>query len=142
MTDPIITLVLSHNLGNAWPHCMPLLKPAVDRLQTHTIEDVRKSLFCNQAHLWLQWSNEKGEAAAVTEFVNYPQGLWLRIWLMGAARGAQVLWDQFEKAIIGFAADNNCAGIEHYGRKGWAKRYPGTDTETRIYRHAFNGGKS
>lgn len=138
-------MVFPANIEKVWPHVEPLLAPAIERFGTHSVDDMRKVLLSGNAQLWLQWANGEADAAGVTEFVNYPRGLWLRIWLMGARDGAKILWEEFKKHIMGFAYANHCAGIRHEGRKGWIKHethWGKIDSESIIYNYVlkYEGG--
>lgn len=116
-------MIYPSNIANIWPHAIPLLEPAIALSGTHNLEDVRKSLLCGNAQLWIQW-NDKLEAAVVTEFINYPRGAWFRFWLAGALKDAQILWDKFFDILYNFAKENNCKGIEDCGRNGWSHYAP------------------
>lgn len=137
--DPIITMIFPANVSATWPHVSPLLAPAIERRMTHTVEDVRKAILSGQAQLWVQW-NEGAEAAGVTEFQNFPLGLWLNVWLMGAKRGALVRWPEFTQEIINFAHLNGCVGIRDEGRKGLSAISPHDKAykEAVLYWHLFN----
>lgn len=126
MDNTIIFMVEPKNVMGLWPMIDGLLAPAIAISCTHTTEDVRKGLMTNNAQLWVQWSKDANtiDAAVVTEFINYPRGLWFRFWLAGAAHGANILWDEFYSKLYEFAKYNKCAGIEDCGRGGWNKYAP------------------
>lgn len=140
--EPLITMVFPANIAKLWPQVAPLLQPAIDLSGTHDAEDVRKKLIAGNAQLWVQWS-EKVDAAAVTEFIDYPRGLWLRVWLAGAAiKGA---WAEFQRIIIEFASANQCVGVENWGRKGWERLHSNLSqcgTVAMIYRYHLAPGES
>lgn len=123
MTQPAITMVYSANIESVWLQVQPLLAPVLGLHNTHSPEDIRKACMCGNAQLWIQWTN-KVEAAVVTEFVNYPKGLWFRFWLCGALKDAEILWAKFYETLHDFAKKNNCKGIEDCGREGWAHYAP------------------
>lgn len=123
MTNEIITMVYPANILPIWESTAELLKPAIELNDTHSVEDVRKMALCGNTQLWIQWS-DKVDAAVVTEFVNYPKGVWFRFWLAGARKGAEVLWEKFFDTLVAFAKANNCHGIEDCGRIGWNKYCP------------------
>lgn len=106
-----------------WNEVSLLLQPAVDIDGTHNIEDIRKSLLGGSSQLWIQW-DEKVEVAVVTEFKNYPLGVWFRLWLAGAKDGIKAEWKQFFDILCDFAKSNSCVGIEDCGRMGWDKYCP------------------
>lgn len=121
--NPTITMIYSTNIMSIWPHVYPLLEPAISIAETHNMEDLRKALLGGQAHLWVQWKDGV-EAAVITEFINYPRGLWFRLWLAGAAKDVKVEWEDFFETLVKFGVDNKCAGIEDCGRSGWNKYCP------------------
>ena len=123
MDEPVITMIYSSNVPPVWSECEPLLKEAIESFGTHTIEDVYKGIMGGKAQLWVQWSG-KVDAVVVTEFVDYPKGLWFRFWLAGALKGSQVLWQKFFDTLYEFAKKSRCAGIEDCGRIGWEKYIP------------------
>lgn len=74
----------------------------------------------------------------MTEFVDYPRGCWLRVWLGAAATDTKMMKEQFQKEILNFAKLNFCAGIENIGRAGWLKTHQligEIDNESCVYRH-------
>lgn len=121
--EPIITMIYPANIEQAWLYLHPLLQPAVATSGTHDMEDVRKSLLGGQSQVWVQWKNSF-DAAVVTEFITYPKGVWLRFWLAGAKKGAEINWQKFFDTLVAFAKDNKCNGIEDCGRTGWSKYCP------------------
>lgn len=123
MTEPLITMVYPANVGKAWPFLYPILEPAVSRTPTHNMEDLRRAIMGGQAQLWVQWK-DAFEAAVVTEFAPYPQGIWYRLWLAGAREGTNVDWKQFYAILRKFSYDNGCRGLMDCGRKGWDEYCP------------------
>lgn len=125
MEDTVITMVYPSNVSLVWPLVVSLLDPALAIAGTHEIGDVRKSIMGGQAQLWVQWTKDKGvDAAVVTEFVNYPKGLWFRLWLSGAQKQAKIMWDKFFDILYEFADKNDCVGLEDCGRSGWERHIP------------------
>lgn len=123
MAQPIITMVYPANIEVIWAQVQPLLLPTIALHNTHTPEDIRKACLCGNAQLWIQWT-DKVEAAVVTEFINYPKGAWLRFWLAGALKGAEIPWSKFYETLVDFAKKSNCKGIEDCGREGWSHYAP------------------
>jgi len=121
--EKIITMVYPTNIENVWKQSLPLLIPAINLHNTHSAEDVYKACMCGNAQLWIQWT-DKVEAAVITEFVSYPKSLWFRLWLAGALKGSEILWDKFWETLSEFAKKNNCKGIEDCGREGWIHYAP------------------
>lgn len=106
-----------------WPQIAPLLIPALERTKTHDMEDVRKALMVQAAHLWIE-IDKIVDAFMVTEFVNYPKGLFVRVWLAGARSGADMDWHAARGAVEVFKDTNHAIGLEVIGRKGWLGHFP------------------
>lgn len=128
--------VAPDNITPLWPQVVPLLGKVLDRARTHDAEDVRRMLLVQTAQLWIQW-NERVEAAVVTEFVTYPKGLFVRLWLAGALPQITVEWVALEDMIGGWAKANHCAGLELVGRMGWLRRFPKAAFEGIVMRKAL-----
>lgn len=120
---PIITMVFPANLEKVWPLAAELLQPAVDKFGTHGIEDVRKAIMCGNAQLWIRWNAGRVEAALVSEFKNFPKGLWLNVWLFGTHPDFAADEQEFERHMIEYAKANGCMGMMHTGRQGWGRRH-------------------
>lgn len=114
--------VLPAHVMTVWPQVSRMLQPAVDRAGTHTIEDVRKKVITGYSDLWVQCAGDKVSAAMVTEFAHFPKGIWLNMWLAGAAKETPFEDALWEPHIIEFARFNGCTGIHWIGRKGWRER--------------------
>jgi hypothetical protein len=119
MKDPEIIMVHPIHITPLWEQVKELIAPALLIAMTHSVEDVRKSLMAGNSQLWIQWRENKVEAAVVTEFKNYPQGLWFNFWLAGAIEKADIWWSKFLEILVDFAILNKCKGIEDCGRAGW-----------------------
>lgn len=118
-----VFMIHAAHIPSIWGPVAKILEPAVNIWKTHDIDDVRKEVMSGNKQLWVDYNGET-KAAAVTEFVSYPKGLWLRIWLFGVKKGVNAGWDMFEKKFLEFATLSHCKGIEHYGRPGWERRNP------------------
>lgn len=115
--------VMPEHVTALWPQVEPLLAPELAMTHTHAPEDVRKAIVSGFAHLWIQYS-DRVEAAAVTEFVTYPLGLSLRVWLGGASSESRMKRREFREVTGKFAALNGCKWLEACGRHGWLKVFP------------------
>ena len=133
MTEPVITMIYAHNVPQIWSNIEPILEPALSISETHTIEDIYKSIMSSKSQLWVQWSG-KVDAAVVTEFIDYPRGLWFRFWLAGAVKDAEVLWKNFFDVLYNFAKKSGCVGIEDCGRDGWNHYAPQAKKVTTLRR--------
>ncbi len=119
-----IFLVGPENVTGIWPQIVPMLDPVLEITGTHEAEDVRKMLMTHQAHLWLQFEPPNVEAFVISEFVNYPRGLWLRLWAAGAARGVKADWKKFSEVTRAWGDAHHCVGDEIIGRVGWGRLFP------------------
>jgi hypothetical protein len=124
------------NVAPAWEQIYPLVRAALRGHPTHSVEDVRHRLLSNQATPWVQWSDHI-EAIAVTDFVTYPQGLCLRVWLCGANRIDRLDTNKFSVALKDWARANKCRWIESVGRIGWARLIPDVKIEGVVVRHTL-----
>ena len=121
---PSVFRVAIENVSAIWQEVEPLVQKALRTEPTHDVDDVRSAILSNQANLWVQRSDHI-EGVVVTEFVSYPRGLALRVWLAGARdedRGAHAL---FQARLYQWAKMNRCKWIEAVGRAGWLRRVPG-----------------
>lgn len=116
-----VFMIHAAHIPSVWGQVSKLLEPAAAIFATHDIDDVRKEIMGGNKQLWADWNGE-AKAAAVTEFVSYPKGLALRIWLFGAKSDVEVAWEDFKKKFIEFAQLSKCKWIEHCGRDGWIRR--------------------
>lgn len=125
MNEKVITMVFPANVTKAWPQVAQVLKPAVDRVGTHDIEDVRRDILSGKSQLWVQWDKSTGtcDAALITEFQTFPKGLFLNVWLYGVSPRAGADEEALEKQVFNYAFANGCTGIKHEGRKGWLERH-------------------
>ena len=118
-----IMRVMPENVTALWPQVTPLLAPELAMTRTHTIEDVWRTIMSGAAHLWIQYSDHV-EASIVTEFVNYPLGLSLRVWLAGASSETKLRRRAFREVVEQFAKLNKCEWLEACGRHGWLRVFP------------------
>lgn len=122
LLSAMITMIFPANVAKVWPHAASLLEEALFREKTHDIEDIRKLLMTGNAQLWLQWDG-RAEAAVVTEFRNYPKGLWLNVWLIGVMEDVELLEEDIERTLFEFAHANGATALRVTGRKGWQRRF-------------------
>src|ERR1700689_92465 len=76
--------VMPENVTPLWPQLRALFTPALAMVSTHTAEDVRRAVMAMRSQLWAQMDGSTVQSAAVTEFVDYPVGMYVRVWLAGA----------------------------------------------------------
>jgi hypothetical protein len=118
-----ILRVMPENVTGLWPQIAPLLAVDLSRTRTHVPEDVRRMIMIGAAHLWIQYDG-KVQACCVTEFVSYPLGLALRVWLGEAAPGERMRRREFRELLGKFAQLHDCRWLEAVGRHGWMKVFP------------------
>ena len=129
------------DISATWANVVWILQANFCRMsKTHEPDDVRDILLTQKAQLWVQWNitEAKIEAAFVTEFVGYPMGVWIRLWLGGAAHDAKVDYQAVERALTNFARQNACRGFEIIGRHGWLRKFPSAVVEGLCLRTTFD----
>jgi hypothetical protein len=128
--------VLPENVTPLWPQLLTLFKPALAMVSTHKAEDVRRAIMASRAQLWAQISGDTVLGAATTEFIEYPVGIYVRVWLAGA-RGGERFDDQgFFEVMNRWREQNGCVGFEAIGRHGWLRRFPRAKVEGLVLRYA------
>ena len=120
----MIYRVFPWNISQNWQQFADVLAPAIAMTPTHNAEDVRLACMSGRADMWAQWEEPIVESAAVTEFISYPRGLWLRIWLGACRPDRKQDSAGFLREFKQWARVNGCLGIEIAGRMGWARRFP------------------
>lgn len=63
-------------------------------------------------------------SAAISEFVEYPAGLFVRVWLAGAIPEKKMDMDAFVETLDRWRIANGCVDFEWIGRHGWLKVFP------------------
>ncbi len=107
-----------------WPQARPYVAKALERdgRNCYWPEDVLKALLDATCRLWISWDDEgkRVEAAVVTETIQYPRRLALRLWLIGGEnmkKWGRPLRDMLEE----YARSQGCDAIEGGLRKGWLR---------------------
>lgn len=118
----MILRVFPGDLAYFWPQIEALIAEPISHVGTHTAEDVRLKVLSGAAQAWIQWAEPIVEAVLITEFVVYPRGPWVRIWLDGAS-GRQE-HEEFLHELEKWREANGCVGFECIGRPGWTKLFP------------------
>jgi hypothetical protein len=122
------------NISALWPQISAMLKPGLRLFSTHGIEDVRRCLLGLRAQCWAQIVGSHPEAIVVTEFVDYPAGLFVRVWLAGAAPDCRMDDDAFYDELNHWRMMHGAVGFEAFGRHGWLRRVPHARCEGLIMR--------
>ena len=131
----MILRVMPENITPLWPQLEDLFRPALAMTSTHTAEDVRRALLSMRAQLWAQIDGMTVEAACTTEFVDYPAGLYIRVWHAGARRDRRMDDEGFFAVLDEWRRAHDCAGFEAIGRHGWLKKFPGARIEGLVMRY-------
>jgi hypothetical protein len=121
---PAVMRVMPENVTPLWPQLEALFAPALRMVSTHNAEDVRRSLMALEAQLWAQMDGDIVEAAATSEFVRYPAGMFVRVWLAGARRDRKLNEDAFLALLDQWRQAHGCVGFEAIGRHGWLRKFP------------------
>jgi hypothetical protein len=137
-TSPNIFKVWPENVNALWPQIAPLLTPALAVSSTHEPEDVRKAVMSGKAQLWVQMGEHNlVEATVTTEFVDYPSGVFVRVWSAGAHPEHRMNTEGFLPILTEFGHRNGCIGFEAIGRHGWLRKIPQARVEGLIMRMLF-----
>lgn len=128
------------DISATWANVVPMFTKLFAESKTHEAEDVRQTLLVQAAQLWVQWNTETAtiEAAFVTEFVKYPRGIWLRLWLGGALPDAPLDYDLVRDALTVWAKQNGARGFEIIGRPGWLRKLHEAKLEGLCLRSTFD----
>jgi len=99
-----------------WIRCRPWIEAAVKRTPFYDISDVEDRL---EAGEFVFWPGER--AAAITEFITYPNGKALNVFAGGGETNAslQEFLEAFEPSLVAWAKANDCRWIIGFGRPGW-----------------------
>lgn len=134
VTIASVMRVMPDNIPALWPQLEALLRPALAMCSTHGADDVRRGLMAMRAQLWAQMDGDTVEAAVTTEFVDYPAGLYLRVWHAGARRDRRMDDDAFFDVLDRWREGSGCVGFEVVGRQGWLRKFPEARIEGLIMR--------
>jgi hypothetical protein len=137
---PTVMRVMPENVTPLWPQLEQLFVPALATVSTHKIEDVRRSLMAMRSQLWAQMDGDLVEAAATTEFADYPAGMYVRVWTCGARRDRRMNDDAFFDILNDWRRMHKCVGFEAIGRHGWLRRCAGARVEGLIMRVGGDDG--
>ena len=126
--------IMPENVTPLWSQFEALFRPALALVSTHSSEDVRRAVMAMRAQLWAQMIGDTVIAAATTEFVEYPAGMYVRVWLAGVRPGAKFDDIAFFEVMDRWRERNQCAGFEAIGRHGWLRRFPDAAIEGLVLR--------
>lgn len=126
--------IMPENVTPLWAQFEELLRPALVMVSTHTSEDIRRSVMAMRSQLWAQMTDDVVVAAAVTEFVDYPVGMYVRVWLVGARPDHRFDDEAFFEVMDRWRSRNGCVGFEAVGRHGWLRKFPEARIEGLVMR--------
>ena len=126
--------VTTDNIVKLWPQIVALLDIEPVHFLTHDNDHVRNALLSSSAHLWMQWNLHTVEAIVVTQFENFPKGLFLRAWIACALPSVKMLHDTFYDKITKWAAYYGCIAVLATGRFGWMRKYPNVQSDGTLMR--------
>ena len=129
-----IMRVMPENVTLLWPQLESLFRPALLLVSTHEAEDVRRAIMAMRAQLWARIAGNTVEAAATTEFVEYPAGMYVRVWLAGSLPECPFDEAEFFEVMNRWRELNRCIGFEAIGRHGWLRKFPKARVEGLVMR--------
>jgi len=115
------SMVPPEHVDACWQDVEKYLEGAVKYTHgRYTVSDVYDCIKEYGHTLWIAFDEEGIKAAIVTSFMHYPRKKYL---MMGFCGGVEISkWkDPMLKLLRHWAFDNQCDGIEAFGRMGWAK---------------------
>lgn len=130
----MIFRIYPDNVEPLWNQIEPLIAPAIATASTHETEDVREMLLSGQSQLWAQMEGDVVQAIVATEFVTYPNGPFVRVWIAGARKDTPMDVQGFYDLLVDWAKRHRCAGFEAVGRHGWLRRVPNARVEGLVMR--------
>ena len=105
-----------------WDKIEPLVKKSVTYSGgRHTVDTTKYLCETGMMQLWLVFKDVKNiEAIITTQKVIYPAKTMLTVVLCGGKNMNKWAGEGI-KTIMEFAKENNCSGVEVFGRPGWRK---------------------
>lgn len=117
-----ISLVPVDHINDVWDSVKHLLAPAVSVTGgRYMLYDVYVGIHTNKMQLWIAFSDDKQIVGCeVTTITDYPSRRLLTSLFTGG-KSLRLWRDEMMEVLLRWAEDNECTGIEGYGRKGWIK---------------------
>lgn len=139
----IVSYVPPEYLDTVWGTAGAMIRPAAEfNGGRYTVRDAYRGITSGNMQLWIIFDDEDEEkkiyGAVVTVITNYPSKKFLTILMVGGSkmyRWIEQLSDVMEK----WARDNECSGVEGYGRIGWKKLLKkfGGSTQISVFEKEF-----
>lgn len=102
-----------------WGLVEPMLAPAIATADGKTdVRHVKRQLDSGELLLWVVADGLAPVAALTTRIIVYPERRGMAMDWIGGARMREWL-PMAQSMLMRYAADNGCAHLEGYGRKGW-----------------------
>jgi hypothetical protein len=117
-----ISLVPVDHINDVWDSVKHLLAPAVSVTGgRYMLYDVYVGIQTNKMQLWIAFNDDKQIVGCeVTTITDYPSRRLLTSLFTGG-KSLRLWRDEMMEVLLRWAEDNECTGIEGYGRKGWIK---------------------
>lgn len=117
-----VSLVPVDHVNDVWDSVKSFLSPAVKVTNgRYMLYDVYVAIQTSKMQLWIAFDDErKILGCEVTSITDYPSRRILTSLFTGG-REIRKWRDQMMDVLIRWAEDNECTGIEGYGKKGWIK---------------------
>ena len=117
-----ISLVPKDHVNDVWDSVKTFIAPAVKVTNgRYMLYDVYIAVQTGSMQLWIAFDDDKEIIGCeVTAITDYPSRRVLTSLFTGG-RNIRKWRDQMMDVLIHWAEDNQCTGIEGYGKKGWIK---------------------
>ena len=117
-----VSLVPADHVEYVWDSVKDYLLPAIRVTGgRYMLYDVYSALMSGEMHLWIAFNDDKEILGCeVTRVTDYPSRRVLTSLFTGG-RKIQLWKDPMMDVLVRWAEDNQCTGIEGYGRKGWIR---------------------
>lgn len=132
----------SKDVDTVWERVEPMLRPAIDRQDFYSMEDIKAQCRDKSMQLWVLVQPEDMllRGAIVTQICEYPQKTTCLILLCGGRGLAD--WKDCISMVEEWAKLIECDDVEFIGRKGWGKVFPQYDIDSVVYRKTITKGPS
>ena len=115
---PSLNLIPKERVGDTWELAGGYISKAVNGTEL-TSATLRKWAIDGKAQLWFAWS-DRCEAAAITQLIIVPSGVWCIILALGGKDMDN--WLCLLDELEGWARESGAKQMRIYGRKGWARK--------------------
>lgn len=139
----IVSYVPPEYLDTVWGTAGAMIRQAAEfNGGRYTVRDAYRGISSGNMQLWVIFDDEDEDkkiyGSIVTVITNYPSKKFLTILMVGGSK--MHLWmNPLAEVMEKWARDNECNGVEGYGRIGWKKllkRFGGT-TQISIFEKEF-----